>query len=200
MKKAIKLLLTAMSLWILLWQPQPLFAQHLMMMTYNLEEMVEAVDRIFTGKVVSAKEDYISAAGGMLPLTIYTFEVDDVLKGNIGKTLSIKQFGHQSSFGGQRIPRYMQGQVVMLFLHPNSEYGLTSPVGLEQGAFLVKTIGGVKVSVINGRRNQGLFERSPKIDSILQAESPAVPHPLINAKGELPYAEFRDLVEKLLKP
>ena len=201
--KRIRKLLVAISLSSLfLGQALPSSAQHLVTPTYNLEQMVGGAERIFVGKVIGAREDYISAAGGNLPITAYTFEVDEVLKGSMGNTLTIRQVGHHSnpsSFIGQSVPEYKEGSVVMLFLHADSHYGLTSPVGLGQGTFLVKMDGPIKISVRNSWGNRGLLERSARIDAMFQAESPRFPHPLQTAKDALPYEGFRNLIIKLVQ-
>ena len=203
MKRTTKLLVAISLSSLFLGQSLPSSAQHLVTLTYNLEQMVGGADRIFVGKVIGVTEDYIHAAGGNLPVTVYTFEVDEVLRGSIGKTLTIKQVGHHSnpsSFVGQSVPEYKEGSVVMLFLHADSQYGLTSPVGLGQGAFLVKMDGPIKVSVRNSRGNRGLLEGSAQIDALFQADAPVGPHPLKTAKDALPYEGFRNLVTKLVQP
>lgn len=202
--KMVERLLAVLGVFSFLAQATPSWAQHLVTQTYNLEQMVREADRIFVGKVIGVREDYIFAAGGNIQVTLYTFAVDEVLKGSVENTLTtIKQVGHHSdpsSLFGQGMPRYKEWTVVMLFLRADSQYGLTSPVGLGQGAFLVKMDGPVKVSVRNSWGNRGLLEGSGRIDALLQAESPARPHPLKAAKEALPYAAFRNLVMKLLHP
>ncbi len=184
-------------------QALPSAAHHLVTETYNLEQMVAKADRAFVGTVTGRTEDYIYAAGGSIPVTVYTFAVDEVLKGSVPQALTIKQVGHRSnpsSLFGEGVPEYKSGSVMMLFLHADSKYGLTSPVGLAQGAFLVKTHGPIRVSVSNGLGNRGLLDRSARIDALLQAASPTVPHPLTTAGDALPYAELRNLINKLLHP
>ena len=46
---------------------------------------------------------------------------------------------------------------MVLLLGPVSEYGLTSPVGLEQGRFRVSLDKKGQAVAVNGRGNQGLF-------------------------------------------
>ena len=201
MGRVVRLLVGLISLPLFLCEATPSFAgPPLLTLTYNLEQMAAAADRIFVGKVIDAREDYIQAAGGDLPVTVYTFEVEEALKASIGGILTIQQVGHRSDFLGQTMPHYEVGTTVMLFLHADSQYGLTSPVGLGQGAFLVKTEGPVKVSVTNGWGNRGLLERSARIDALLQAEPPQVAHALKAAKRSLPYEAFRNLVLKLIQP
>jgi len=186
-----------------LGQALPSAAHHLVTETYNLEQIVEKADRAFVGTVTGRTEDYIYAAGGSIPITVSAFAVEEVLKGAVPQTLTIKQVGHRSnpsSLFGEGVPEYKSGSVMMLFLHADSKYGLTSPVGLGQGAFLVKTYGPIKVSVSNGLGNRGLLDRSVRIDALLQAESPTVPHSLKTGGEALPYAELRNLIYKLLHP
>ncbi len=201
MKRAMKLLLGLVSLSSLLsYQTLPAVAgQPFVTLTYNLEQMVDAADRIFVGKVIDTMEDYIQAAGGELPVTVYTFEVDEVLRGDIGNTLTIQQFGHRSDVFGRGMPHYKVGSTVVLFLHADSQYGLTSPVGLGQGDFLVKMDGARKVSVSNSRGNQGLLQ-GPRIDAMLEAESPEAAQRLKSSRRGLPYGWFRGMVIKLLQP
>jgi hypothetical protein len=206
MKRALSILVGLISLSSFSFQALPSFAggtqagTHFLTLTYNLEQMVAEADRIFVGTVIDATEDYISAAGGDLPVTVYTFEVEEVLRGDIGNTLTIQQVGHRADVFGRGMPHYVVGSTVMLFLHADSQHGLTSPVGLDQGAFLVKMDGPRKVSLSNGRGNQGLLERSAQIDALLQTETPETARRLKAAKGELPYGWFRQLVVTLLQP
>ena len=202
MKRAVKLLLGLVSLSSFLsYQTLPAVAgEPFVALNFNLEQMVEAADRIFVGKVIDTMEDYIQAAGGELPVTVYTFEVDEVLRGSIGNTLTIQQVGHRSDVFGRGMPHYKVGSTVMLFLHADSQYGLTSPVGLGQGGFLVKMDGPRKVSVSNSRGNQGLLQGSVRIDALVQAESPEAARRLKTARGALPYGWFRSMVITLLQP
>ncbi len=206
MKRALSILVGLISLSSFSFQALPSFAggtqagTHFLTLTYNLEQMVDAANRIFVGKVIDAMEDYVYAAGGEIPVTVYTFEVDEVLRGDIGNTLTIQQVGHRSDVFGRGMPRYEVGKTVILFLHADSQYGLTSPVGLGQGAFQVKMDGPVKVSVSNSRQNRGLLKGSARIDALFHAEFPGVRYPPEAVKGDLPYAGFRNLVIRLFQP
>jgi hypothetical protein len=52
---------------------------------------------------------------------------------------------------------YMKGEEMILMLGPVSQYGLTSPIGLDQGRFRVVREKG-QVTAVNGRGNVGLFD------------------------------------------
>ncbi len=63
-----------------------------------------------------------------------TFEVDRAVKGDPGSTVTVKLLAGQSIVG---LPRFQEGEEVVLFLYGESELGLTSPVGFGQGKFSV---------------------------------------------------------------
>lgn len=54
---------------------------------------------------------------------------------------------------------YRKSGELLLFLNPVSPYGLTSPVGLDQGRFRILRDSKGKAVAINGRANLGLFNR-----------------------------------------
>ncbi len=198
-----RIFLVLLTLLSALAQALPSWGGEFLTLTFNLEQMCERADRIFVGKVMSVQEEYISAAGGTLPVTVYSFEVEETFKGSVGSTLMIRQVGHRSdpsSLFGKGLPVYDKGQVLMLFLHGDSQIGLTSPVGLGQGAFRVKMDGPSKVSVRNSRGNQHLLEGSDRIDMLLRTDSSFGPYALKTAKGDLPYKGFRSMVLSLLQP
>jgi hypothetical protein len=119
-----------------------------MVLPLDLDAMTAAADRVFVGRVVtvrSGRDDH------GLPVTWTTFTVEDALKGAPPKTLEIKQLGVDRPLadGGvfriPALPTYRVGEEVVLFLHPDSRQGFTSPVGLGQGRFRVRRDGGSAV-------------------------------------------------------
>ena len=102
----------------------------------DLPEMVNAADRIFVGRCV-AVESRRDERGA--PTTYVTFRVAEGIKGQFGRTIAIKQIGggSQSLLHIADMPSYSVGEEVLLFLHPNSRLGFTSPVGLHQGKWSV---------------------------------------------------------------
>lgn len=137
----------------------------------NLEQMVQGADRIFIGTCVAVEDGTVP--GTEIPITTYTFSVSERIKGVMGGTLTVRQFGvREPRIQGdqalvQRIPGmpvYRVGQEVVLFLVSDSSLGLTSPVGLFQGAFTVEEREGKKV-LQNGNQNLGLFKDLSKEES-----------------------------------
>lgn len=147
----------------------------------TFSELVQEAERVFVGVCVSALDGELVQPGGWaVPYTEYTFEVRQVLKGQLGQHLTIRQYGvrepRPTSDGrlalASRLPAmpvYQPGQTLLLFLIGDSSLGLTSPVGLAQGAFRIVSEGGKRMAV-NGFNNAGLFRGLPP--SALSAHPP----------------------------
>ena len=110
------------------------------LLTLDLGALTSGADRVFVGRVLRV-ESGPDASG--FPATWTTFAVDDVVKGTLPATVTIKQVGAAPSAAGGAIfrvpglPEYREGEKVLLFLNPDSAAGFTSPVGLAQGCFRV---------------------------------------------------------------
>jgi len=94
----------------------------------SLEELARRADRIFVGTCIEVRQ--VRGEFGQ-PITEITFRIIEPIKGVSADRVMIRQLG------GQLLPGYSVGQEVLLFLHPESPTGLTSPVGLGQGIFTV---------------------------------------------------------------
>ena len=119
----------------------------------NLEEITASADRIFVGNCVSIEEIEDDPAS-KLPVVKYTFEITEGIKGVENKSkISFKQWAPSIKESG-----YQKDKKYVLFLYPDSERGLTSPVGLLQGNFEVELHGLIrkKEFVRNKINNRGL--------------------------------------------
>ncbi len=116
----------------------PSTASGTMVRRLALEDLVRAADRIVVATVARVEQGR-DAAG--VPATFVTLRVSQTLKGRASQQLAIKQFGGTGlGAAGARIPgmpRYREGEEVVLFLHGESRAGFTSPVGLYQGKYQV---------------------------------------------------------------
>jgi hypothetical protein len=106
----------------------------------NLEEMAQRADRIFTGRCIGVRAELDRDLGQVV--TYATFMTRRTVKGRAHGTVTIKMLGDQIEEGGPKrgvegVPRFRQGEEVVLFLYGDSGRGLTSPVGLGQGKFVV---------------------------------------------------------------
>lgn len=130
----------------------------------NLEEITSASNRIFTG-ICTNVEEIEDDTESKLPVFKYTFKIIESIKGLQGKEeITFKQWKPTARSAG-----YEQGQKYVLFLYPNSERGLTSPVGFLQGQFNVEKKGFIRRSEVvrNKLNNKGLnrnFRTQKKIE------------------------------------
>jgi hypothetical protein len=171
-----RLLLRVITATILLIGAVPSGIAHHMVVRVNLEEMTARADRIFVGQCVAVKESFQMIAQGNMPVTVYSFEVEQAIKGNLPKRLTFTQLGHaqpvkarggQVTMHGQPIGAdtllhganyYQIGDHVLIFLVPNYLDGkVTQPVGLYQGAFRISQMASGQQLARNSINNMGLF-------------------------------------------
>ncbi len=122
----------------------------------NISEMVQGSNRVFHGRCLSARE--ITHNNG-LPIVEYTFLVTEGLKGTVaGEKVVFRQvqgFGARG-FRIAGLPVFTKDQELVLFLAADSRIGLTSPIGLSQGAFSVFEDPRGRLTIVNGFKNLNL--------------------------------------------
>ena len=127
-----------------------------------LDELIDRSAVAFEGTCVANRSERDPDTGFIVTYT--TFEVHDALKGSPGKTHVIKQIG--GSLPGDNIeyrvhgvPAFAEGEDYVVFLAGVSTAGFSSPMGLGQGRFTVRsTPQGREVS--NGRDFKDLASRT----------------------------------------
>ncbi|NIR51917.1 hypothetical protein GWO43_25420 [candidate division KSB1 bacterium] len=134
----------------------------------NLKELVTIADRVFIGKCISVQGTEVQLSGGKIYATEYTFEVSESLKGSVGDVITFRQYGlskpkqvgDELMYYGKipAMPTYNENEAYMLFLGRDSKLGLTSPVGLFQGAFSIQQDNYGRQVAVNGIFNRGLFK------------------------------------------
>ena len=121
----------------------------------NLEEITKDADRIFFGKCISI-EEIEDDLESKLPVFEYTFKTIEGIKGVDNEQIVIfKQWQPTVRTTG-----YEEDKKYVLFLYPNSERGLTSPVGFEQGLFDIETKGIIRKDVVRNRANNRGLNRN----------------------------------------
>ena len=121
----------------------------------SLDVLVERSETIVQGHVVRARVEPHPQFSNLQTLVV-ELSVDKVLKGSGGKTLTFRQYiwdvrDRYDNAG------YAKGQELLLLLNPTTEYGLTSPSGMEQGRFHIIRQANGRVLAVNGTQNAGLF-------------------------------------------
>ncbi|MCG8608112.1 hypothetical protein MJD09_24390 [bacterium] len=175
----------------------------------NLKGLVEVAHSVFTGRCVSVSEGIRDLENGAkLYYTEYTFEVEETLKGHVGRTVTFRQFGWASPRqiddtraiypGIMAMPNYREGEDYLLFLIGESRLGLTSPAGLNQGAFLVeKDQDGLAVAA-NAILNRGLFRDISSVEMDQLGMTGPEKQLCTFQKGPLPIQEFKSVVKKFI--
>ncbi|RPI25830.1 MAG: hypothetical protein EHM61_13330 [Acidobacteria bacterium] len=147
-------------------------------------ELVQRADRVFHGKCLTRESRGENAS---VPIVEYTFEVKKAIKGVAeGERVVFRQVdgSEVGEPGIPGVPQYAVGQELVLFLKKESRRGLTSPVGLGQGAFVVKKNGRREAEVVNFVRNRNLLIGLSEADQTaiapqeFQALKPGQPIPL----------------------
>ena len=134
----------------------------------NLKELVVASGRIFIGQCIAVQEGELKFPRGTIFYTEYTFQVSESIKGNVDGVIKFKQYGlakprqiDENTILYNRpagMPVYNENEEYMLFLIGDSRLGLTSPVGLYQGAFSITQDQLGRQIALNGAYNRGLFK------------------------------------------
>ncbi len=134
----------------------------------NLASLVASADRIFVGRCVSVQEGELKFPSGSILYTEYTFQVLDRIKGNVVGEVKVRQLGltkprqiNETTALVDRVvgmPVYRENGEYLLFLNKDSRLGLTTPVGLFQGAFSIARDENGRDFAVNGNFNRGLFK------------------------------------------
>lgn len=100
----------------------------------GLEELAKRANAIVVGTVTGARTYW--SAGGKLILTEYTIEVDETVKGNSGRTISVTTIGGRIGdieLHVSGMPSFQKGENAVVFVETSGAY--QTVLGLEQGKF-----------------------------------------------------------------
>jgi hypothetical protein len=105
-----------------------------------------------------------------LMTVVVTMQVEDTLKGSPAGTHTFRQAVIDRRDLQEKLG-YRTGQHVLMILYKTSQFGLTSPAGMEQGRFRIEPGSSGNLAATNGFGNAGLFRG---LDSQLRAKSLSV--------------------------
>lgn len=196
-RKLLSCLLAVLALG-LLWAP----AQAATVLQLNLEQMVDRAERIFRGTVLTVREGKVQAGGAELPTVTYRIRVDEAFKGTYQEVkglqiVEITMLGKlkQSQTATNRslplidLPKLQVGQDYLLLTTAPSAIGLSTTVGLGQGAFRVTGKPGQELA-INENHNLGLLNGMGGISGSL------VPNQ--NSGGAVSYSALASIIQDLV--
>ena len=106
-----------------------------------LDDIVGTATVAFQGTCIANRTERDAQTN--LVVTLTTFVVEEVLKGNVQRTHIIKQIGGKMPDGEMSlrvdgIPTFVVGEEYVVFLAGVSAAGFSSPIGLAQGKFTIK--------------------------------------------------------------
>jgi hypothetical protein len=133
-----------------------------------------------------------------------TVKVDEMMKGTPSDTVTFMQFSGLAPQGVNArgvsmaqtlpdLPSYRVGEEIVLFLYPASNVGFTSPVGGEQGKFLVRRVPGQPTTVVSTAGNR-LLAASGSVPSNL---TPAQQKLLRQPGDSMDFQTFRAAVKQM---
>ena len=121
----------------------------------DLEQLTQQAQTILRGHVISIRAEPHPQFSSLRTVVV-TFKTDRLLKGRAEPTFTFRQYVWGAG-GALKELGYGKAEELLLFLNPVSQYGLTSPVGLDQGRFRIERDTQGNAYALNGRGNAGLF-------------------------------------------
>jgi hypothetical protein len=135
----------------------------------NLEALVARAEKVFRGTVLQARAGTVDVGGGRLPIVTYRVRVDESFKGSyatmkgirvaeitmLGRTDPIRSGKYRLNPVLRDVPVLAVGDTYLLMTTQPSRVGLSTTVGLGQGAFLITGKGEQELAV-NGFQNANL--------------------------------------------
>jgi hypothetical protein len=139
----------------LFWPSNSLAQASARTLSRSLDQLIDESDSIVHGFVVSSRIEPHPQLGNLMT-EVVTVKVADTYKGKPLNTLVFRQYVWNTGLE-KGTTDYHKSEELVLLLRPASEYGLTSPAGLEQGRFRITLDRKRRRTAVNGRDNAGLF-------------------------------------------
>ena len=177
----------------------PASSQTARTLSRSLDQLIDESDVIVHGYVLSSKLEPHPQLRNLMTVVV-NVDVKETFKGKAQKSFTFRQFAWDVSRGPSSSD-YHKGDEILLLLRPVSEYGLTSPAGLEQGKFRIALDRNHQLTAVNGRGNVGLFDH---LEDRARMRGVAVP-PHLSAtirrhqEGSLPLADLRDTIRSFAR-
>lgn len=160
----------------------------------TIDELSQEATLIVHGYVVSTKVEPHPQLSNLMTVLV-TMKVEETLKGSPQKSLQFRQYIWDMR-DQLDAAQYAKNEDLVLLLGPVSQYGLRSPVGLDQGRFRVTRDNKGQSLAVNGRGNLRLFEaadqRAQASGIKLSARVSALAKQ--NSPGPVPLTDLEDAI------
>jgi hypothetical protein len=148
----------------------PASARHVQAPPVSFIDLVRDADRIFVGSVMTiAAARLANSELKDVPVEEVSFRVEKVLKGKLGKVLTIHQAASIGVFREKSGP-------LLIYLAPDSRLGLTQPIGIYSGYFKFQPdpTNKEKSAALNLHGNEGLWGEAKLIVGDVPARAKAL--------------------------
>jgi hypothetical protein len=201
MKRSVTLATVILTLF-LFCSPVELYSQTgIRTLPRTLDQLVDEAETIVHGYVLSARIEPHPQLKNLMTVVV-TMSIKNTYKGKPQTSLIFRQY----AWGIDRLrdsSGYRKGEELVIFLRPISEYGLTSPAGLEQGRFEVSVDRRTgQLVAVNGRANSGLFNHIEEYAAMRRLQLPQHVRNVIRAhpSGPMPFTDFENVIDTLVRP
>lgn len=132
-----------------------LLAAEFMTKQVNLTYLTRRSDVIVQGKVTEVLRESLPGYSNISTIKV-TLSIEKIVRGRQGKTYTFREIliGNQPKSAKNG---YAVGQRLLLFLPSPSQFGLSSPIGMEQGRFYIVPDTAGRLTAVNESNNAGLF-------------------------------------------
>jgi hypothetical protein len=164
----------------------------------NLSYLSQRADIIVQGRVVEVRHENLPGYSN-IPTVKVSLEIERMLRGPEGSTYEFREvlMGLDSREGKMG---YKVGQRLLLFLPSPSRYGLSSPVGIEQGRFHIALNSDGEETVTNEIGNAGLFKNmdTTSFKTAMQLSQNRIKNANTAERGPVRLDGFTTLVKSLM--
>lgn len=167
-----------------------------LMRQVNLAYLAQRADVIVQGRVTSVRYEGLPGYPH-IPTVLVTLQVEHMLRGPEGRQYTFREWiPSRREMGGKR--GYQVGQRLVLFLLSPSQYGLSGPIGREQGRFHIMRDARGSEQIANEFGNAGLFRSvSATAEKAGASLNEKQMQTASTSGGAVPLHDFVDLVEHL---
>jgi len=160
----------------------------------NLATLVDEAAVIIRGRIIASRVEPHPEFQNLQTIVI-TVAVDHALKGSPGQVYTFRQFLWDVR-DKYDVASHKKAQNVLLLLNKPSQYGLSMPVGLGQGRFLIYRQADGDLAAVNAFANVGLFQN---FEQEMRRRGKALPPHLVSQarqfrSGPLKLADLEDFI------
>jgi hypothetical protein len=142
----------------------------------NLADLAADATTVVAGRVAGVRAERHPELQNLQTIVV-TLDVAEVWKGEAERSFTFRLFVSDPTDQSTKLG-YRVGEQVLLFLTRPSQYGMSSPVGLEQGCFRIRQDSQGNKVAVNGLNNVALFRN-------IERSAPALKTQLSEAAGRV---------------